>query len=67
MSILELKEIIERFGVMVDRWPSDRLSDALDLLQTSPEAQDIFAAATIAEEAQFELLHRLAPAPKGMA
>jgi hypothetical protein len=67
MSLSELRRIIEKFGVMVDHWPPERLEDALDLLQTSPEAQDMFAAATAEEDELFGLLNRTAAPTKGRA
>ncbi len=50
MSLAELRLIIETFGVVVDRWPRERLDEALDLLKSSPEAQDLFAAAAEEDE-----------------
>jgi hypothetical protein len=48
MTLLKFEEILRRFGPVVDQWPADLIEPALDLLQASTAAQDMFSRASIA-------------------
>ncbi|MDR3511963.1 MAG: hypothetical protein P4L73_10025 [Caulobacteraceae bacterium] len=46
MTLSQFEALIARFGPVVDNWPADEVEAALDLLQASERAQDIFAGAS---------------------
>jgi hypothetical protein len=46
MTLLKFEEILRRFGPVVDRWPGELIESALDLLQESTAAQDLFTQAS---------------------
>ena len=53
MTLPELKDGLETYGADLKRWPAALAEAALDLLAASPEAQDLFAAATAEDMALF--------------
>ncbi len=46
MTLLKFEEILRRFGPVVDQWPAELIEPALDLLQASAAAQDLFSRAS---------------------
>jgi hypothetical protein len=46
MTLSKFEEILRRFGPVVDLWPAELIDPALDLLQASTAAQDLFTRAS---------------------
>jgi len=46
MTLSKFEEILQRFGPVVDLWPAELTEQALDLLQASTAAQDLFTRAS---------------------
>ncbi len=46
MTLSKFEEILRRFGPVVDLWPAELTEQALDLLQVSTAAQDLFTRAS---------------------
>ena len=46
MTLSQFEALISRFGPVVDRWPSAQIDAALDFMQGSAAAQDLFARAS---------------------
>jgi hypothetical protein len=46
MTLLKFEDILRRFGPIVDQWPAELIESALDLLQESTAAQDLFTQAS---------------------
>lgn len=51
MTVSEFRDMLLRYGPVVDSWPAAMISPGLELLRTSSEAQDLFAQVS-AEEGQ---------------
>lgn len=47
MTQSQFEALIARYGPAVDNWPPQTVTDALDLLQSSTVAQDLFAKASL--------------------
>jgi hypothetical protein len=47
MTLLKFEDILRRFGPIVDQWPAELIEPALDLLQASTAAQDLFSRASV--------------------
>jgi hypothetical protein len=53
MDLAEFAGLLETFGADLARWPVGSAPLAIDLLQASPAAMDLFAAATAEDMAVF--------------
>lgn len=50
MTLVQFRALVARYGPAVDDWPQGERDAALNLLQASPAAQDLFAEACLADD-----------------
>jgi hypothetical protein len=64
MTLSQFEALISRFGPVVDRWPPAQIEAALDFMQGSAAAQDLFARASAEDLDDDELRLSQTPAAR---